>query len=60
MVFIALDLGENVRVSRQTGERACPLTHGVATEKKSFSEHSNESGGRKIRRCPSSQGQKVL
>ena len=50
MVFIALDLGENVRVSRQTGERACPLTHGVATERKSCSEHSNESGGRIIRR----------
>lgn len=60
MLFIDVDLGENVRVSRQTGERACPLTHGVATERKSCREHSNESGGRKIRRCPPSQGQKVL
>ena len=59
MLFIAMDLGENVRVSRRTGQRACPLTHGVATKRKSCSEHSKEPGGREIR-CPSSQGQKVL
>ena len=59
MLFIAMDLDENVRVSRQAGQRACPLTHGVATKRKSRSEHSKEPGGREIRRCPSGQGQKA-